>query len=170
MRRLTLTFAVATLGLSACGTTPTERGVSGAGIGAGAGAVVGAVTGLSVAQGALIGAAAGGLTGALTRQDQINLGEPAWKQRQTAQAAPAPAPAESAQYARADTDVHTVREVQSVLRRLGYYHGAVDGIAGPKTAGAIRSYQQQYGLAVDGRVSARLLDHMRQNGYAGTNA
>ncbi|MGQ0658997.1 MAG: peptidoglycan-binding domain-containing protein [Chromatiales bacterium] len=171
MRRLTLTLAIASLTLTACGTTPTERGVSGAGIGAGAGAVVGAVTGLSVAQGALIGAAAGGLTGALTRQDQINLGEPAWKQRQTAQAAPAPAPApQPAQYAHANTDPYTVREIQSVLRQLGYYQGAVDGIAGPKTTGAIRSYQQQYGLAVDGRASSQLLNHMRQNGYSRTNA
>jgi len=168
MRKLTLTLAAASLFLSACGSTPVERGVSGAGVGASAGAIVGAVTGLSVLEGAVLGATAGGLTGALTKEHQINLGQPVWKQRQTtAQAAPAPAP-QSAQYARVNSDPYTVREVQSVLQRLGYYRGSVDGIAGPQTANAVRSYQQQHGLPVDGRASGELLSHMRQQGLAGT--
>lgn len=66
--------------LAACGTMPTERGVSGAGIGASAGAILGAVTGMTVLQGAVIGGVAGGLTGALTKPGQVYLGEPLWKQ------------------------------------------------------------------------------------------
>ncbi|MCC6714655.1 MAG: peptidoglycan-binding protein [Gammaproteobacteria bacterium] len=110
---------------------------------------------MTVLQGAVIGATAGGLTGALTREDQINLGRPAWKQGHAS--APAPAPS---QYAY--TAPSTVREIQSTQKSLGYYSGAVDGIAGPKTAGAIRAYQQKNGLLVDGRPSAQLLSHMRQ--------
>jgi hypothetical protein len=161
MQKTIVTLAAATLLSSGCGTTPAERGVSGAGIGAGTGAIVGAVTGITVAQGAVLGAVAGGLTGALTRTDQVNLGDPVWKQRQAAQSIPGPAPARNA-YAYAG-DASTVRAIQSELKRRGYYTGQVDGIAGPKTAGAIRSYQQQNGLLVDGRASAELLNHMRQH-------
>lgn len=65
--------------VAACGSTPSERGVTGAGIGAASGAVVGAVTGLTVVEGALIGAGVGGLTGLLTDEDDLNLGKLAWK-------------------------------------------------------------------------------------------
>lgn len=62
-----------TLALAACGNTPTERGLSGAGIGAGVGAVGSALTGGSPWTGAVIGGVAGGATGALTDKDDINL-------------------------------------------------------------------------------------------------
>lgn len=67
-----------TLALAACGSSKTDRALSGAGIGAGAGAVGGALMG-NPAAGALIGGAAGAATGALTDQDDINLGKPWWK-------------------------------------------------------------------------------------------
>lgn len=70
--------AVSALALGACGTTTTDRAVSGAGIGAGVGAVGGLLLGAPV-EGALIGAAVGGGTGALTDTSQVNLGKPAWK-------------------------------------------------------------------------------------------
>lgn len=70
-----------TAGLSACGTTRFDRGVSGAGIGAGTGAVVGALTGLSIGQAALIGAGTGAVAGLITRPDEVNLGAPAWHNR-----------------------------------------------------------------------------------------
>jgi len=62
----------------ACGTSPGERALSGAGIGSGAGAVGGALLG-SPAAGAAIGGAAGAATGALTSPNQIYLGRPAWQ-------------------------------------------------------------------------------------------
>ena len=65
--------------LSACGTSRTERGVTGAGIGAGAGAAASAITGGSVLGGALLGGAAGGAAGALTNPNDINLGKPLWE-------------------------------------------------------------------------------------------
>ncbi len=45
-----------------------------------------------------------------------------------------------------------MREVQSRLAQWGYYDGAVDGIFGPQTAGAVRLFQRRNGLAVDGVV------------------
>lgn len=68
----------ALLGLSACGTSTSDRAISGAGIGAGVGAVGGLIVGAPV-EGALIGGAVGAGTGALTDEEQIDLGKPAWK-------------------------------------------------------------------------------------------
>ena len=139
----TMTVAILTaVALSGCGTVPEDRSISGAGIGAGAGAVLGAVTGMSVLTGAAIGAAAGAITGAVTDRDQINLGEPAWKQGAAAPAG------------------NTVRRVQEGLARLGYRPGPVDGIAGAQTREAIRAYQRDHGLLVDGHATPELADHI----------
>lgn len=62
----------AVIALSACGSSRTDRALSGAGIGAGLGAVGGAVTGGSPWTGAVVGGAAGAATGALTDKDDIN--------------------------------------------------------------------------------------------------
>lgn len=72
LTRTTLSF-LALLTLAACGTTTTERALSGAGIGAAAGAAGAAVTGGDISTGALIGGAAGAATGALTDEEQIDL-------------------------------------------------------------------------------------------------
>lgn len=129
--------------LSACGTTTEERALSGAAIGAVPGAVLGAVTGgLSVAAGTLIGAGAGGATGALTSPDRINLGEPVWKCGFGARA-------------------RTVTEIQSELVSQGYDPGPIDGCFGPRTASAIRNYQQDHNLIADGHASSELLRHMQ---------
>ena len=45
-----------------------------------------------------------------------------------------------------------VKEVQSLLQRLGYYSGAIDGIFGSGTANGVRAFQRDYGLTVDGIV------------------
>jgi outer membrane protein OmpA-like peptidoglycan-associated protein len=45
-----------------------------------------------------------------------------------------------------------VREYQHILQDLGYYQGNIDGIAGPQTDAAVRAFQQDRGLAVDGVV------------------
>jgi osmotically inducible lipoprotein OsmB len=73
--------AVLAIGLSACGTTPGDRTISGAGIGAGVGALGAAATGGSVGTGAAVGAVAGGVIGATTSPDDVYLGEPIWKKR-----------------------------------------------------------------------------------------
>jgi len=81
--RATKTMAIASLlvlgaGLSACGSTQSDRALTGAGLGAGAGALGGALIGHPVA-GALVGAGAGAATGAMTDKDDINFGKPIWK-------------------------------------------------------------------------------------------
>ena len=65
--------------LVGCGTTTSDRALSGAGIGAGAGAAIGAVTGMGPATGAVIGAAAGAATGGLTKKKDVDLGKPVWR-------------------------------------------------------------------------------------------
>ncbi len=55
-----------------------------------------------------------------------------------------------------------VREVQRQLNRLGFAVGPEDGQAGERTQGAIRFFQQQNGMVVDGRVSEPLREALVQ--------
>jgi osmotically inducible lipoprotein OsmB len=71
-------LAAALLMLAACGSSKTDRGLSGGAIGAGAGAGLGAITGTSILGGAALGGAAGAATGVLTDEDDVDLGEPIW--------------------------------------------------------------------------------------------
>lgn len=76
--RLAVILAVAAFALAGCGTTPTDRGLSGAAIGGAAGAAVGALVGAPLI-GAAVGAGAGAITGASTNPTQIDLGKPVWE-------------------------------------------------------------------------------------------
>jgi peptidoglycan hydrolase-like protein with peptidoglycan-binding domain len=145
LRKTAIILATSTL--TACGSTPGERGLTGAGLGAATGAVVGVASGgLSVLAGALIGAAAGGTIGAVTTREQINLGDPPWRWGQ-----------QRAKVAR----------IQTGLRRMGYYKGRADGLTGPQTARAIRRYQRTYHLPATGRPSEGLYRHMQAHGAVG---
>lgn len=53
-----------------------------------------------------------------------------------------------------------VAAVQQRLGRLGYYRGAVDGVIGPQTRGAIAAFESRNGLAVDGTISRSLLNSL----------
>ncbi len=141
---LTVTLLTLTLGLGGCGTTKQDRGLSGAGIGAGAGAIVGAVTGLTVLEAAALGAAGGALAGILTDESQIDMGDPAWKKSQ-----------------QADELSSVVADVQSRLARRGYDPGPIDGVVGAQTRDAIRAWQRDSGMAVDGRVTPALIESLR---------
>lgn len=79
MRRILLisVFSLSMLGLTACGSSTSDRALTGGGIGAGVGLVGGALVGAPIA-GAAIGGAVGAGTGALTDEDDIDLGEPIW--------------------------------------------------------------------------------------------
>src|SRR5260370_15714539 len=154
---LALLTVAAPLLLSACGTDQTDRTVSGAGIGAATGAVVGAVTPLTPVGGALLGGAIGGATGALTTPSEVNLGKPVL--RESASANPGPV----RRGGMASMDPATVREVQAELQRRGYDVGPIDGRLGPRTQTAIREFEQQNGLPVDGQPSASLRDYMQQH-------
>lgn len=50
-----------------------------------------------------------------------------------------------------------IRRAQQELARLGYDVGAADGVAGRKTKAAIRAFQEQAGLPVDGMVTPGLI-------------
>ncbi|MCM8778827.1 MAG: peptidoglycan-binding protein [Candidatus Omnitrophica bacterium] len=46
----------------------------------------------------------------------------------------------------------TIRNIQSALKRAGFYTGEIDGKLGPKTREAIKKFQRDKGLKVDGIV------------------
>jgi hypothetical protein len=68
----------ATVFVSGCGTTTSDRALSGGLIGAGAGAAIGSTTG-NAGAGAVVGGVAGAAVGAATSPDQVNLGDPVWR-------------------------------------------------------------------------------------------
>jgi peptidoglycan hydrolase-like protein with peptidoglycan-binding domain len=51
-----------------------------------------------------------------------------------------------------------VEQVQTVLKELNFYDGAVDGLAGPNTTHAIEEYRRKMGLTVNGEIDAELLE------------
>ena len=51
-----------------------------------------------------------------------------------------------------DAAVADTKEVQTVLKKWGYYTGSVDGINGPLTKAAVKRFQKKYGLTQDGIV------------------
>jgi hypothetical protein len=55
----------------------------------------------------------------------------------------------------------TVSAVQSELAKLGYYHGAIDGILGDETEAAIAGYQEDHDLSVTGTLTAATLQALR---------
>lgn len=68
----------AALLLAACGQTPTDRALTGAGMGAAGGALIGSVVGAPLI-GAMLGGSAGAIAGAATDPSEIYLGQPVWK-------------------------------------------------------------------------------------------
>jgi spore cortex-lytic enzyme len=53
-----------------------------------------------------------------------------------------------------------VKKVQQRLKDFGYYKGAVDGVYGSGTTQAVRSYQKDHGLKVDGVAGRNTLSSM----------
>ncbi len=54
--------------------------------------------------------------------------------------------------------------IQRRLQELGYYAGSVDGRAGKGTREAVRAYQRDQDITVDGRPTAELREYMWRNG------
>ena len=57
-------------------------------------------------------------------------------------------------------DQAIVAQVQEQLMRVGLYPGPADGVSGPMTDDAIKSYQAMYDLPQNGKASEALLVHM----------
>ncbi len=53
-----------------------------------------------------------------------------------------------------------VRKIQEKLKRWGYYSGSVDGIYGSKTEAAVKKFQKNNGLTVDGIAGKKTLEAM----------
>ncbi len=53
-------------------------------------------------------------------------------------------------------------ELQRLLARLGYDPGGVDGIVGPRTRAAVKSFQQDRGLPPDGHPDSEILERLRR--------
>ena len=49
-----------------------------------------------------------------------------------------------------------VAATQANLAQLGYQPGPIDGQYGPRTEAAIRAYQRDHGLPVDGKLSGQV--------------
>lgn len=62
-----------------------------------------------------------------------------------------------------------VKQIQTKLRRWGYYNGAIDGIFGSKTLAAVKWFQSANGLTVDGIVGPKTLAAMGINSSNTTN-
>ncbi len=62
--------------------------------------------------------------------------------------------------AKAD-DPERISAAQQFLEVMGYDPGPVDGVMGDNTRRALAAYQQEFGLAVDGRIDDALLERLR---------
>ncbi len=143
---------ISVVGLTGCGHTQFDRGMGGAMVGSAAGATVGALTGMTIAQGAILGAAGGAIVGLATDSNQINLGRPFWKKD-----------ASRSLYKPASQQYSSVSTIQSGLAAKGYNPGPADGVAGRRTRSAIRAYQRDHGLLVNGQPSQQLASHIRSH-------
>jgi len=58
--------------------------------------------------------------------------------------------------------LNSSRAVQTALAWRGFYGGRIDGVMGPETRSAIRSFQAHQGLPVTGQIDNRLIDALRR--------
>ena len=55
-----------------------------------------------------------------------------------------------------------VSTAQMELAKLGYYHGAIDGVVGDETQAALARYQEDHDLSVTGTLTAATLQSLKQ--------
>ncbi len=58
--------------------------------------------------------------------------------------------------------IDQIEGVQAPLNNLGFFCGAVDGIAGEKTKAALMAFQKKSGLPVSGKIDAPTLKKLRE--------
>ncbi len=76
-------------------------------------------------------------------------------------------PTQPTQSGQISNDKSRIMEVQRYLAQKGYNPGPADGVIGAKTRAAIRKYQKDNHLPVDGLVTYHLLTHL--SGYTPNN-
>jgi hypothetical protein len=64
-------------------------------------------------------------------------------------------------YENRDPRSSPARALQTTLAQRGYYRGSIDGVWGPETRSAIRSFQAHQGLPVTGQVDGKLIRALR---------
>lgn len=62
-----------------------------------------------------------------------------------------------------------VRIVQQKLTKLGYYHGAIDGLYGPASKQAVRNFQLDVNLPVDGNVGPQTAQKLAYRAHNAAN-
>jgi Putative peptidoglycan binding domain len=67
-------------------------------------------------------------------------------------------PANDSQYGSKEYWSDLAMSVQTKLTDDGYYHGQIDGVLGSGSLEAIRRFQSDHGLAVNGKIDPKLLD------------
>ncbi len=50
-----------------------------------------------------------------------------------------------------------VRRVQTLLKDRGFDPGPIDGVAGPRTNGAVRAFQERFGIKASGTIDNQTL-------------
>ncbi len=56
-----------------------------------------------------------------------------------------------------------VLELQSRLQYIGFYNGKIDGVFGWNTYWAVRNYQYEFGLEIDGLVGPKMKDMLARS-------
>jgi len=54
-----------------------------------------------------------------------------------------------------------IREAQTALKQLGFDPGGIDGVVGPHTRAAARSFQQANGMTASGNLSPETMERLR---------
>ena len=80
-----------------------------------------------------------------------------------AAAQPAPPPPQVAEQQQAMTP-DTVRQVQQTLQQQGLYKSRIDGVWGPGTQAAVRTYQQQHNMNASGQLDQETLASLNGGG------
>ncbi len=63
-----------------------------------------------------------------------------------------------------------VKQIQTKLKRWGYYNGSIDGIYGTQTLNAVKSFQKKNGLTQDGIAGPATLKAMGINSSSGNSS
>jgi N-acetylmuramoyl-L-alanine amidase len=121
--------------------------------------------------GQLNGATAAAL--GLSPQDLLGIGPPEQAPQpqpaQSPQPAQPPQPAQTPQAAQQPRPIRlgaaAMRNVQSRLQTLGFYHGTVDGLWGPATQEAIAAFQRSRNLSASGRLDPATVSAMGLDPY-----
>lgn len=79
------------------------------------------------------------------------------------------APAVEAALYKKGSNGAVVTQIQTKLKSWGYYTGSVDGVYGSGTERAVRAFQQENGLAVDGKAGTQTLAAMGLSAGSGGN-